>query len=514
MRLFAFLVFVLFPLSLVAQRAGNPFVLAPLPKPADPSRMVILANASEAQSVELARYYAGLRGIPEANIAALPMPADETIDWATYVGSIHNPLRKWLRERGWISEDDVIADQFGRERGRLRRHGIDYVVICQGVPLRISDDPALLTKENGAAFLAATGQKMDAPPALLMHSFASVDSEIAAMAATGNPVAGFVPNPLYRRVRISVADSMGIIRTSRLGGADYAAARSLLDSADEAMKNGLRGRVYLDKGGPYPLAEQWLDRLALAFSAAGCDVELDEAKETFAPASRFDSPAIYFGWYASRANGPFLEPGMRLRPGAIAVHLFSFSASSLADRAQWCSALVDRGAAGTVGNVYEPTLGLTHDFAIMGHALLGGWSFADAAWCSMPALSWQGVILGDPLYTPLPRGIPSGKVECIPPVVGAVPPRTPDAMRMALEADPACLSLAFELAGMLHIAGKDGDAVLTLSPFAELERPDCGERSLAFAAARLLVQMDRKQEARAILERLRGQGVSPEFAKA
>jgi hypothetical protein len=32
--------------------------------------------------------------------------------------------------------------------------------------------------------------------------------------------------------------------------------------------------------------------------------------------------------------------------------------------------------------------------------LLKGWSFAEAAWASMPVTSWQGVTLGDPLYRP------------------------------------------------------------------------------------------------------------------
>jgi|APGre2960657468_1045069.scaffolds.fasta_scaffold28089_3 hypothetical protein len=43
------------------------------------SRVVILANSDDADSVRIARHYAEVRGVPEANIFALKMPLGKSI---------------------------------------------------------------------------------------------------------------------------------------------------------------------------------------------------------------------------------------------------------------------------------------------------------------------------------------------------------------------------------------------------------------------------------------------------
>jgi hypothetical protein len=56
--------------------------------------------------------------------------------------------------------------------------------------------------------------------------------------------------------------------------------------------------------------------------------------------------------------------------------------------------------AATVGNVFEPYLQLTHRPNLLLRALSQGKTFGDAAYYSLPALSWQAVAIGDPLYRP------------------------------------------------------------------------------------------------------------------
>ena len=83
------------------------------------------------------------------------------------------------------------------------------------------------------------------------------------------------------------------------------------------------------------------------------------------------------------------------------MHLHSFSArATLRPAKNWCGGLLEKGAAVTVGNVYEPYLHLTHDFSILQQRLLAGFSWGEACWMAMPVTSWQGVVLGDPLYRP------------------------------------------------------------------------------------------------------------------
>jgi predicted negative regulator of RcsB-dependent stress response len=53
-----------------------------------------------------------------------------------------------------------------------------------------------------------------------------------------------------------------------------------------------------------------------------------------------------------------------------------------------------------VGNVFEPYLSLTHRPHFLLRALSLGKNFGDAVYYSLPALSWQAVAIGDPLYRP------------------------------------------------------------------------------------------------------------------
>jgi hypothetical protein len=62
--------------------------------------------------------------------------------------------------------------------------------------------------------------------------------------------------------------------------------------------------------------------------------------------------------------------------------------------------LLERGAAATLGNVYEPYLMLTPHLDIFERQLCGGASFADAAYAAQPVLSWMTTFIGDPLYRP------------------------------------------------------------------------------------------------------------------
>src|SRR5207253_3509638 len=96
-----------------------------------------------------------------------------------------------------------------------------------------------------------------------------------------------------------------------------------------------------------------------------------------------------------------VQPGFRFVPGAIAVHIHSFSANTLRDpNANWVGPLVSHGAAASVGNVYEPYLQLTAHLNILNDRLLHGFTFAESAYSSIEALSWMSVMVGDPLYRP------------------------------------------------------------------------------------------------------------------
>jgi len=139
--------------------------------------------------------------------------------------------------------------------------------------------------------------------------------------------------------------------------------------------------------------------------AAGFSADIDRDPNTLPPWVRFDAPVLYFGWYTQDVNGPFTLPGFRFPPGAIALHIHSFSAQTLrSDSVSWCGPFIARGVTATVGNVWEPYLQFTHRPDLLMAALLNGLDWVDAVYCSLPELSWAPVAIGDPLYRPFAVG--------------------------------------------------------------------------------------------------------------
>jgi len=353
------------------------------------ARVVIVANATYDGSEALARYYARRRGIPEANIIALPMPRSETIFWRQFVEDIYNPLLARLIDGGWI---DAVPGELRDDAGRMRTaplgHRISYLVTMRGVPLRIRHDERLID---------AQARKLAEP---LRTNQAAVDSELALLARPGTvSVNGFFPNPGYLGRNLAIAEP--IIRVARIDGPTVAACRRLIDSALEGERPGIAGRAYIDLGGPHAEGEQALRAAAGVLRRAFFDVEVDEGKALFAETDRFDAPAFYLGWYAPHLAGPMARRGFRFPPGAVAVHIHSFSAETLrAPDRRWVGPFVERGAAASLGNVFEPYLAFSHNVAAFVEQLSRGEAAGEAAFRAMPALSWQAIFVGDPLYRP------------------------------------------------------------------------------------------------------------------
>jgi uncharacterized protein (TIGR03790 family) len=357
-------------------------------------RVVVVANSADPDSCALAEYYAAARGIPAGNIVALPLPTAETVKWPEFVSTLLNPLFAELVARGWIEAfPSQLADEFGRRRATILGHRISYLVLMRGVPLRIEENPAWHPARTPAGLNAN-----------LACNQAAVDAELALLAVSGTPLLAYVPNPLYRQRRAAGPLADAVVRVARLDGPTPAAVRAMIDSALAGERQGLAGRAYVDLGGPHPAGNTWLESVARQLDEAGFETDVERTSATFGPLARFDAPALYFGWYAWNVDGPFTVPGFRFPPGAVAVHIHSYSAQSLrTDSQHWCGPLVARGVAGTVGNVFEPYLEATHHLDLLVESLLRGDTLGAAAYYALPGLSWQDVVIGDPLYRPFAR---------------------------------------------------------------------------------------------------------------
>ena len=117
---------------------------------------------------------------------------------------------------------------------------------------------------------------------------------------------------------------------------------------------------------------------------------------------------MYMGWYNEHAVGPFLRENFTFTRGAIAYHIHSGSAKTLrSTTTNWAGPLLARGAAVTMGAVDEPYLGLTIDLDRFTDRLCSGASVGESWYLSLPALSWQMTLIGDPLYRPFAKPLES-----------------------------------------------------------------------------------------------------------
>lgn len=465
------------------------------------AQVVLLANSSEADSLRVARHYAEARGVPLENIIALPMPVAETITWSEFVETIWTPLQQALVRDRWI---DAIAmslvDPVGRTKLAMSGHRVAHLVVCRGVPLRVAHDP-----DRYAAALPFTHN-----PVFRLNAGA-VDSELGLLANPNYPVNAFVPNPLHRNDHPARYESAQVIKVARLDGPTVDDALALVDRAIAAEKAGVSGRAYVDIGGNSPDGDRWLESVVAQLRDAAIDTDVDRAPTTMPAPARFDAPVLYFGWYAGEMNGPFQLPGFRFPPGAIALHIHSYSAQTLRSaESNWCGPLIARGVTATMGNVFEPYLQLTHRPDLLVRALLRGETFGDAACYAQPVLSWQTVVIGDPLFRPFPKAdAPNSPVEGNYATVRRMlaleaAGRDEDALALArrTQEEHASLVVGLALAQRLRAAGDQAGAAAALAFVPGLGAFRTDEWALARESAQLLAEGGRVAEALALWQNL------------
>ena len=349
--------------------------------------VLVLYNKSDPDSERLAKVYQEARSIPATQILGLEMPVQADISRAVYEESILKPLRDHFTAKGWWQRSRNAEGLLVPVSNSIRA-----IAIMRGVPLRIQPGPPTPPKEGEAAPTDPISPRDEA----------CVDSELALFGIENLPTKGVLKNAFYESTKpLSEANAPYLVLTSRIDAPAYVICKRMITDAVETEKHGLWGRAYVDVANHFPQGDQWLNEIIAQNTRMGIPTVADRFKDTLPKNYPMTDASVYYGWYDWNVSGPFLNTAFLFRPGAVAVHLHSFSAEQLGDaNRNWCAPLLVRGAAATVGNVYEPYLHLTHHFEIMHDRLLKGWTFAEAAWASIPVTSWQGVALGDPLYRP------------------------------------------------------------------------------------------------------------------
>ncbi|WP_035216643.1 TIGR03790 family protein [Desulfobulbus elongatus] len=345
----------------------------------DSGEVAVIANEQVGDSLELADYYMQRRRIPPEHLIRLSVAANERCSRQEYDERIREPVRRALAEID--------------PKRRIR-----CLVVMYGVPLAVHPVATKLKEhlhvQDGTGVTAA-----------------AVDSELALVLADDYPLEGWLPNPYFlgfhgQATRFS-RDTVLIV--GRLDGPDPATVRRVIDDTLFAEKRGLRGRACFDARWPKPSSTGGLSGYAFydaslhaaaeAVRASGrMEVRLDAQGQLFQP-GQCPRTALYCGWY-SLAH--YVDAFGWLR-GAIGYHIASAECTTLKkENSQvWCKRMLEDGVAATIGPVNEPYVEAFPPPELFFTKLLEGYlSLGETYLVSLPLLSWQMVLIGDPLYQP------------------------------------------------------------------------------------------------------------------
>ena len=351
---------------------------------------VVVYNKTAPDAADLARFYAQKRGIPSDHIVGLTCSLAEEISRDEYDATIANRLREIFKVKQWWNMRETED-----HHEAVMTTSIRIVALIKGMPLKIR-----------AALEPYPGDRRGGGP-IEDRNEASVDSELATLGYFSPQISGARPNSYFKCFKsIDQWEDVALLLVCRLDAPTTATVKKMIVDSIATEKSGLWGRAYVDsahgESAGYEIGDEWMAEIPKELHKVGIPVVYrGPVPGIFPEGYPMTDCALYYGWYYPNVSGPFTNPGFRFVPGAIAMHIHSFSAGTLRDsNSNWVGPLLACGAAASVGNVYEPYLQLTTHPEILNDRLLHGFTFAESAYSATEALSWMGVMVGDPLYRP------------------------------------------------------------------------------------------------------------------
>lgn len=336
--------------------------------------VLLVVNRTSPLSRQIADYYRPLRSVPAANVCYLDSTTDERIDWPTYQKSIERPVGECLTKAGL--QEKVL-----------------YIVLTADIPLGIDGS-------GGALEVAEWG---------------SVDSELTLLYQKLKGAKflrkGTVPNPFFgKRDAPFRHPQFPIYLVTRLAAYDWTDVKAMIDHSIAARN---RGKFVIDlQSADDEAGNDWLRNAAILLPVDR--VVLDESIRML-----YDQKNVigYASWGSNDHNRKRRWLGFQWLPGGIATEFVSTNMRTLkrppdtwtystwqdhehlwADSPQSLTAdLIHEGATGASGNVNEPYLAACARPDYVLPAYWEGRNLAESFYLGIAYLSWQGVVLGDPL---------------------------------------------------------------------------------------------------------------------
>lgn len=348
---------------------------------------VVINDASDA-SKRVGDHYVTSRGIPETNVIRIRTSTDETIDRRLYAASIEQPIAAALSRSSL--QDRVL-----------------YLVLTKGVPLRIS----------GTGGTNGTSSSVDSELTLLYRR----------MSGRTVPFEGRVANPYFLGTK-AVTEARqfthvdhDIYLVSRLDAYTVDEAIAIVVRAQTPSREGV---VVLDQKNALVnrLGEDWLEEAAERLTVAGHGAQV-MVETTSAGARDMKNVIGYYSWGSNDPSNRTRKYGMEFVPGSIAATFVSTDARTFMEppagwtpsgtwdsKSSWAGSpqsligdLLREGATGAAGHVAEPYLQSAVRPEILFPAYFAGFNLVESFYLAIPHLSWQTLVIGDPLCAPFPR---------------------------------------------------------------------------------------------------------------
>ncbi len=367
---------------------------------ATPSQVLLVINQSSPTSRNVGKAYAVQRQITNVLhvrcIDSAVSQANETIDDADFVSDIENPVRAYLRTH----------------------HGIDYIVLTRGIPIRVSGAP---TGE------AASGQTM-----------ASLDGQLAALDYdkvqgavlitfndAGQGAVGTAWLNRYWNAKVPFRhNKFGGYLVTRLDGYTMKDAKALTTRALAAEAGLGNGPILLDVEPDFGIAtpqsqptaisgttitsesawSTWngdMEHAGLVLTARNIPVDVD-ASETFS--GNMAGLQGYFSWGSNDDHfSQAAYNSLTFAPGAIGDTAVSTSARSFFPQSTGQSMIADliaKGITGVKGDTDEPLLQAISSPTIVLERYTHGFPLADSFYAGSHFVGWTDIVIGDPLGAP------------------------------------------------------------------------------------------------------------------
>jgi uncharacterized protein (TIGR03790 family) len=341
------------------------------------ANVLLVVNDASQLSRDIGQYYASRRGVPPKNICHIRTAVTEEVTRAQY--------------------DREIAAAVGTclTRNQLTEQVL-YIATTGGVPLKISG-----TEGAGES---ASGE------------YASVDSELTLLYSDlkkgqPHPLAGPVMNPFFGKRDAKFAHpDFPMYLVTRLAAYDLEGVKAIIDRSLHAVN---QGKFVIDMKSPEPQeGDSWLHQAANMLPK---DRVIVDASDTVI----YDQSAVigYAGWGSNDVNRHRRFLGFHWLPGAIATEFVSTNARTFqrppenwtigtwGQKERWFAGAPQtltadyllEGATAATGHVFEPYLAMTPHPEYLLPAYFSGRNLAESYYLSIRGLSWQNIVIGDPL---------------------------------------------------------------------------------------------------------------------